>query len=589
MSAIKSNDNLIEKSITSASINSEHEMEKIKKGENGNHPASALNKKQTIKEWIKNHLWPFQVYFILGNEFCERFCYYGMKAVLPLFLTGVCNFTEKSAITFIHGFNFSAYFYAFIGAIISDQWLGRYMTILVFSMIYACGSTVLSIGSMPFKVFNSRLIIPMVGLFLLTIGTGGIKPCVSVFGGDQFRPDQTSQRESFYALFYLAVNLGSLISMLLTPELKHIGCMGEDTCYPLAFGVPAILMLIAIVVFVSASRLYRVIRTEESILIKTVKCLYLGVKGKLSSTKNSSTFKIAPGQHWLYYAKTKFSEAFIRDTIVIINIFKICTPQCLFWALYDQQSSRWVYQGVMMEGKCDLFGWNFSIKPEQMMAINAFLILIMVPLFQFGIYPLINKFRRNPLKPLEKMFMGMLLIMITFLMAAGLQFWMDSKGTFAPNPLDPNTIICVEGCVHILWQTPQYILVTAAEVLLSVTGLDFSYSEAPLSMKTVCSSIWLLTVAFGNIIVIIFTELNLTSLIFKSHIQAWTFLFWACMMIFGIVPCLYYNRNYVYLADREGEEESNGSIREEMEERHQDTLVKVDQHQEENENEIGKE
>ena len=86
---------------------------------------------------------------------------------------------------------------------------------------------------------------------MVGLGTGGIKPCVATFGGDQFKlPEQKSQSELFFSIFYWAVNLGSFLSMIVTPQLRsNVSCLGEDFCYPLAFGVPAALMFVALVFF----------------------------------------------------------------------------------------------------------------------------------------------------------------------------------------------------------------------------------------------------------------------------------------------------------------------------------------------------
>ena len=98
----------------------------------------------------------------------------------------------------------------------------------------------------------------MVGLFLIAFGTGGIKPCVSAFGGDQFiRPQQDKQLEQFFSVFYFAINAGSLISTFVTPILREdVHCFGEDSCFSLAFGLPAALMLVAI----GIHNLYLIIR-----------------------------------------------------------------------------------------------------------------------------------------------------------------------------------------------------------------------------------------------------------------------------------------------------------------------------------------
>jgi len=87
----------------------------------------------------------------------------------------------------------------------------------------------------------------MVGLVIIAFGTGGIKPCVSAFGGDQFvLPQQERQLEAFFSVFYFSINAGSLISTFVTPILRSGSCFGEDSCYSAAFGLPAVLMTVAV-------------------------------------------------------------------------------------------------------------------------------------------------------------------------------------------------------------------------------------------------------------------------------------------------------------------------------------------------------
>lgn len=88
----------------------------------------------------------------------------------------------------------------------------------------------------------------MIGLLLVAMGTGGIKPNVSAFGGDQFKlPQQVAQLATFFSLFYFSINAGSLISTFVTPILRaDVHCFDEEDCFSLAFGVPGVLMLVSI-------------------------------------------------------------------------------------------------------------------------------------------------------------------------------------------------------------------------------------------------------------------------------------------------------------------------------------------------------
>ncbi|NWH98947.1 S15A1 protein, partial [Tichodroma muraria] len=198
---------------------------------------------------------PLSIFFIVINEFCERFSYYGMKAVLTLYFTRFLHWEDNFATAIYHTFVALCYLTPILGAIIADSWLGKFKTILYLSIVYTIGQAVLSVGSIseltnPNGSSNNlavNIALSMVGLVLIALGTGGIKPCVSAFGGDQFEDEQEKQRSTFFSLFYLSINAGSLLSTLVTPTIRgKVTCLLTIECYPLAFGVPAILMAVAL-------------------------------------------------------------------------------------------------------------------------------------------------------------------------------------------------------------------------------------------------------------------------------------------------------------------------------------------------------
>lgn len=121
-------------------------------------------------------------------------------------------------------------------------------------------------------VINRTLSI--IGLVLIAFGTGGIKPCVSAFGGDQFEPHQVKQLQRFFSLFYLAINAGSLLSTFLTPVFREdISCSSRGDCFPLAFGVPAALMIVSVVLFVIGKPLYKIVPAAKgNIVVQTTSC-----------------------------------------------------------------------------------------------------------------------------------------------------------------------------------------------------------------------------------------------------------------------------------------------------------------------------
>lgn len=166
------------------------------------------------------------------------------------------------------------YFLCTFGAILSDSWLGKFRTIFYLSIIYVIGSVIVTLGSIP-PLNLPAITFTMIGLALIALGSGGIKPCVSAFGGDQFKmPEQIKQMTTFFSIFYFAINSGSLISTTVSPILReNVHCFGQDQCYPLAFGLPAGLMVIAIIIFVAGKKLYNIKPPAGNMLVTVSNCV----------------------------------------------------------------------------------------------------------------------------------------------------------------------------------------------------------------------------------------------------------------------------------------------------------------------------
>ena len=191
---------------------------------------------------LKTDKMPPGVPYIVGNEAAERFSYYGIRSILALYISQVLfqhlppGEAKDKATEIIHLFIFANYFTPLLGGWLSDKLWGRYNTILYVSLVYCLGNLMLAIGvGSAWGLY--------VGLGLIALGSGGIKPCVSAFCGDQFKPEQSAMLQKAYGLFYWSINFGSFFSFLVIPWLK------EDWGYRVAFGVPGLLMLIATLIF----------------------------------------------------------------------------------------------------------------------------------------------------------------------------------------------------------------------------------------------------------------------------------------------------------------------------------------------------
>src|SRR6267142_1311726 len=163
---------------------------------------------------------PPGVPYIVGNEAAERFSYYGMRSILTIFMTkylldrsGVlAPMSGEQAKASYHAFVWAVYFIPFFGAIISDAWLGKYRTILILSIVYCFGHLVLALDSTRFGLG--------LGLSLIAIGSGGIKPCVSANVGDQFGATNQHLLTRVFSWFYFSINFGSAFSTMLIPWMR---------------------------------------------------------------------------------------------------------------------------------------------------------------------------------------------------------------------------------------------------------------------------------------------------------------------------------------------------------------------------------
>ncbi|XP_072396371.1 peptide transporter family 1-like [Diabrotica undecimpunctata] len=344
-----------------------------------------------------------------------------MRAVLILYLRNILLFSEAKSLVTYHTFSMSAYFFPIVGAIISDSFLGKFNTIFYVSMLYAAGCILLALSATD-PIGLPKAEFSILGLMLIAIGTGGIKPCVSAFGGDQFRlPQQAKEVEKFFSLFYFSINAGSLLSTLITPILRNdVHCFGNENCFPLAFAVPGFLMIIAIIIFVAGRPTYKIKKPEGNVIVQVTKCIVCGIKNKMKSNVKK--------EHWLDYAEEKHGEKLIKDIKIALHVLVLFLPLPIFWALYDQQGSGWTLMAVRMDGNIGFY----TILPDHMQLVNPLLILAFIPLFTYCIYPLLGKC--NLLKTsLQRMTCGGILAAAAFAVSAFVMIAIEKNDPVLPS------------------------------------------------------------------------------------------------------------------------------------------------------------
>lgn len=369
--------------------------------------------------------------YIIGNELAERFSFYGMRAILYLFMTtalvthdGAADLmSDAEAKKWTHLFIAAVYFTPLLGALMADLWLGKYRTIITLSLVYCAGHLALALN-------NTRAGL-VIGLTLIAIGSGGIKPCVSAHVGDQFGKMNAHLLPRIFNWFYLSINFGAAISQLLTPWLL------ERAGPHVAFGVPGALMFIATIVF------------------------WMG----------RHQFAHVPADRKLFLSDFA-NPVFLRALAGLIPLYILIAA---FWSLFDQTSSAWVEQATRMDRH--VFGWELN--PAQLQAVNPIFILVLIPVFTLAIYPGLG--RVLSVTPLRRIGAGFFLTLASVYVSA----WIERQ-------------IASGSLPSIGWQILNYLLITSAEILISITALEFSYTQAPPRLKSFIMSMDLLSVALGN-------------------------------------------------------------------------------------------
>ncbi len=474
---------------------------------------------------------PRQIPFIIGNEACERFSFYGMRNILVQFLVSSVILAylpeaERQGVAkdVFHSFVIGVYFFPLLGGWLSDRYFGKYNTVLWFSLIYCAGHACLALFENDKTGFYT-------GLFLIALGSGGIKPLVVSFCGDQFTSANKHLAKIVFDAFYWTINFGSFFASLLMPLfLRNFGPA-------VAFGIPGVLMFIATILFWLGRKQYvrvpptrgedphaffHVARTalttavagqgRPGLLVAGVgaalavmlltcwalhtwlgveiglwpegfhfvitACLALGVLIAFGGVGVSMQLERARGQH------PDAAVDSVRAVLRILIVFALTTP---FWSLFDQKASTWVIQGKAMDVPHALWWWPSWLVKEagQMQALNPLLIMLLIPFNNVVLYPALRKLGLEP-TALRRMGWGIVFSGVAWVIAGLIQLKIDSGAQ-----------------TSLALQTWPYLLLTFGEVLVSATALEFAYSQATGSMKGVIMAFWYLTSTFGSLWVLL--------------------------------------------------------------------------------------
>ena len=378
---------------------------------------------------IFNH--PLGFWFFFWGEFAERCSYYGMRAILLLYMIDKLKFGDSSANCIMSLFMAGCYLLPLAGGYIADNYLGKYRTIVYFSIPYIAGHVVIGIEDRWFL---------LVALCLLAMGSGVIKPNISTLMGmtyDQQRPGQDKLRSDGFAMFYGAINIGAAISSFAMPAIR------TGYGYQIAFLFPAVLMAVSLFLFAIGKPFY--------------------------ATETIQRVKLS--------AEDRHERRVVLRRI--IGLFVVVT---FFWSIFDQSASTWTeFARDHLDLQLHIYGHSWQLTPDQIQGLNPILIILLLPPITM-LWHLLARLGLR-MRPTDKMLIGFVLTAITMGIMAVAGYRAGETGR-----------------ISVLWEGIPYLLITVAEICISVVGLELAFSAAPPTMKSFVTACWLLTVFFGDIL-----------------------------------------------------------------------------------------
>ncbi len=419
-----------------------------------------------IESGIRKSGMPKAVPYIIGNEAAERFSFYGIRSVMSTFLVAqffnpshnpmLQGIAEAKSNEMVHLFVTLAYFMPLVGGILADWFFGKYKVILYVSILYAVGNLVLALSTNNLTYFT-------IGLVIIAAAAGGIKSCVSANVGDQFDKSNEHLLSKMYGWFYFTINTGSIVATLFIPIIYNV--YGPA----LAFGIPGVLMCLATLIFWLGRKKYVRVppsgtKRENFVVISFWAIIQLFMK------KNGQPFWVRLG------AERNFSAKSIDGVQAVYRILMIFAFTPIFWALWDQNLAEWVLQAK----KLDLNIFGYTLFAEQIQTFNPIFLVSMIPVMTYFVFPFFEKIGLKP-TPLRKIGTGLLLTAVTFVIIALIQETID-KG----------------GHPSVWWQILAYLILAIAEILVSITCLEYAYTHSPKTMKSTMSALYLLGISLGN-------------------------------------------------------------------------------------------
>ncbi|KAG0549958.1 hypothetical protein BDA96_01G298600 [Sorghum bicolor] len=464
-------------------------------------------------------------FLILGVEFCECMAFFTISKNLVTYLTAVLHESKVTAARNMSAWVGACFFTPLFGGFIADTYWGRYWTIVGFFPLYVVAMVVL-IASASLPIFSTssdhggsvHRAFVYLGMYIAAIASGGVKPCTSSFGADQFDTNDHAElvtKGSFFSWYFFLINTSNLLSGTVIVWLQ------DNVGWAVSYVIPTVLMLICFPAFLAGSRVYRFRKMGVSPLTSILQVVVAAVrKWHIKLPDDSSllyepsgtdaSYKIEHTNEFRFFDKAAIVSApSDNESTVPLCSWRLCTVTQVeelkmllrmspIWASFvivymvdAQMPSTLVEQGMFMDNRVG----SFTIPPASMSVVGVISCLVWVPIYEMALVPLARRFtgKEKGFSQAQRLGIGLALSMLTMVYAALLETRRlavaeasGMRDQDAPVPMS------------ILWQVPLHVVHGAAQVFAGVGATEFFYDQSPETMKSLCAALGQLALAFAS-------------------------------------------------------------------------------------------
>ncbi|KAL3681781.1 hypothetical protein R1sor_024737 [Riccia sorocarpa] len=456
-----------------------------------------------LEEKQRHVIWTGFAKYLLVQECLEMVALRGLMTILGIFLLESLNLSVASATEVVHLFFMGTLFSSIIGTLISDGYMGKYRAIFLFSVFEFGGYIMLviiaTVQADKWLSLELRQSLTYVALSLVAVGFGGLRPCTATFGGDQvmrsvrsktpgdypediITEQQKLASQQYFSAYYASMTVGTLISAVAFPLVRVQG----NGSYFYVFLLPACSMPLGTFSFWLGTKEYHFEPMDEVPLLRDDQQEHEYASPENVDDADRKSLPAGKGSYkW-------------EEWRVLLSALIVISPTVFFTSLHYQISSTWVFQAREMDGHIAWLG-GLEIPPDEIGAIKPIFVVLIIPVLNGMVYPFVEK-HLGAVTNLRKMVVAMFLATLSFSLTGGLELLIE-------NELQEKQVSGIDSLAYAdisrLWQIPQYVAISIAEVMMLIPALEWSYHEAPKSMKTVVNAVHNMYQAIGNIVIIL--------------------------------------------------------------------------------------